>query len=78
MTHKKATVIDNWAIWGSANLDDLSLHKNHELNLATKNPVIVSQLTGILLEGQDKSYQVLEPIPTDVWDKLSRALSYFL
>ena len=78
MTHKKATVIDNWAVWGSANFDDLSLHKNIELNLATDDPEIVRALVDILLRGQDTSHEVLEPMSTGVWDSLSSALTNLL
>ncbi len=78
MTHKKATIIDNWAIWGSANFDDLSLHKNIELNLATDDPDIVAQLTAILLQGQDTSHEVLEPLPTRLWDRLSSGITNLL
>ena len=78
MTHKKATIIDNWAVWGSANYDDLSLHKNIELNLATDDAHIVEALTAILLEGQDTSHELLEPLPTKIWDRLSSAMSNLL
>lgn len=78
MTHKKATVIDNWAIWGSANFDDLSLHKNIELNLATDDQDIVNALLKIMLKGQDSSHEVFEPMSTSVWDSLSSALTNLL
>ncbi|MFU8781186.1 MAG: phospholipase D-like domain-containing protein [Kiritimatiellia bacterium] len=78
MTHKKATIIDNWAIWGSANFDDLSLHKNIELNLATENPGIVGELETILVQGQDTSHELLEPLPTRIWDNISSAITNLL
>ena len=78
MTHKKATLIDDWAFWGSANKDDLSLHKNMELNLATDHGPTVAELESILLEGQDTATEVLDFIPTGTWDRLSRRLTNLL
>ncbi len=78
MTHKKATIIDNWAVWGSANYDDLSLHKNIELNLATDETGIVEELVAIMLEGQDASHELMEPLPTKIWDRLSSTMSNLL
>lgn len=78
MTHKKATIIDDWAFWGSANFDDLSLHKNLELNLATQHADTVAALAAILIEGQDLSPELLEPLPTGVWDALSSMISNLL
>lgn len=54
MTHVKAAVYDQWACFGSANFDDLSLHKNYELNIFTDNPEIVRQVKEELLEGGQK------------------------
>jgi cardiolipin synthase len=54
MTHVKAAVYDQWTCFGSANFDDLSLHKNYELNLFTDNPEIVRQVKEDLLEGGQK------------------------
>lgn len=54
MTHVKAAIYDQWACFGSANFDDLSLHKNYELNIFTDNPEIVRQAKGDLLEGGQK------------------------
>jgi cardiolipin synthase len=51
MTHVKAAIYDQWACFGSANFDDLSLHKNYELNLFTDDPTIVRQIKEDLLEG---------------------------
>ncbi|MGE4488227.1 MAG: phosphatidylserine/phosphatidylglycerophosphate/cardiolipin synthase family protein [Kiritimatiellales bacterium] len=59
MTHVKAAVYDQWACFGSANFDDLSLHKNYELNLFTDNPEIVGEITkNLLLDGQQRSTEV--------------------
>lgn len=78
MTHKKATIIDDWALWGSANFDDLSLHKNLELNLATRHGPTVDALAAILLEGQDLSQELQAPLPTGVWDALSSMITNLL
>jgi cardiolipin synthase len=61
MTHVKAAVYDQWACFGSANFDDLSLHKNYELNLFTADPEIVWQIKNDLLEGGQK-------ISTEIFD----------
>ncbi len=75
MTHKKAMLIDDWVFWGSANMDDLSLHKNTELNLATSDEAIVEALHAILLAGQDEATELLDPVSTRVWDHLSSRLT---
>jgi cardiolipin synthase len=54
MTHVKAAIYDQWACFGSANFDDLSLHKNYELNIFTADPEIVRQVKEDLLEGGQK------------------------
>jgi len=62
MTHVKAAVYDQWACFGSANFDDLSLHKNYELNLFTDQPEIVRKVKEDLLEGgQALSVELLDP-----------------
>jgi cardiolipin synthase len=59
MTHVKAAVYDQWACFGSANFDDLSLHKNYELNIFTDNPEIVRQIkTKLLEDGQKLSTEI--------------------
>jgi cardiolipin synthase len=79
MTHVKAAVYDGWACFGSANFDDLSLHKNIELNLCTDDPGFVRQIeTQLLLDGQDQSKEIKEPLPTSFWDELSRRVADFL
>ncbi|MBM4152107.1 MAG: phosphatidylserine/phosphatidylglycerophosphate/cardiolipin synthase family protein [Kiritimatiellaceae bacterium] len=55
MTHVKAAVYDQWACFGSANFDDLSLHKNYELNIFTDNHAIVRQIKQDLLEGGQRA-----------------------
>jgi cardiolipin synthase A/B len=61
MTHVKAAVYDQWVCFGSANFDDLSLHKNYELNLFTANPQIVEDISKNLLEdGQTRSKEIFK------------------
>ncbi len=43
-SHVKASIIDNWACVGSANLDGLSLRINGELNIAYSDPEAVETL----------------------------------
>ncbi len=50
MTHLKATLCDDWATYGSANYDTLSLRMNLELNVATSDPRIVSALARRVFE----------------------------
>lgn len=50
MSHLKAAVFDGWACVGSANLDQLSLRINKELNLATSVPEAVEALVEALFE----------------------------
>lgn len=76
MTHVKGLVVDGWAIFGSANLDDLSLHKNNEMNLCTQDAAFVKEFeTAVLLEGQDRSHEILDPLPSEIWDVLLRRLT---
>jgi len=61
MTHVKAAIYDQWACFGSANFDDLSLHKNYELNIFTDNPDVVHQVHEKLLKnGQELSKEVFD------------------
>jgi cardiolipin synthase len=61
MTHVKAAIYDQWACFGSANFDDLSLHKNYEMNLFTDNPETVRQVKEDLLEGgQNLSTEIFD------------------
>lgn len=50
MTHLKATVCDDWAMFGSANYDTLSQRINVELNLATSDPRTVHTLATRVFE----------------------------
>jgi cardiolipin synthase len=44
MTHVKAAIYDGWACFGTANFDTLSLKVNKEVNVATSDQRIVSEL----------------------------------
>ena len=65
MSHIKAAVFDGWACLGSANLDNLSLRVNKELNVATSHPPAVDELLTTLFDSYyhterhkyDTSYQ---------------------
>lgn len=50
MTHLKATVCDEWAMFGSANYDTLSQRINVEMNLASSDPRMVNTLATRVFE----------------------------
>jgi len=58
MTHVKAAVYDGWSCFGTANFDDLSFHKNYEINLSTYEKEITLDLEEFLLEGQQQAKEV--------------------
>lgn len=75
MTHVKALLVDDWACFGSANFDVLSLRLNREANLGTSNPVFVRQLKEDLFETDfAKSRELQEPLSVGWSDYLSDAL----
>lgn len=79
MTHVKAAVYDDWACFGSANFDDLSMHKNFELNLATSDPVFVKEIEEkLLLQGQRLSKETLKPEQVTFFDSLSWEMKDYL
>ena len=51
MTHVKAAIYDGWACFGSANMDNLSLRVNQELDLATSDPGAVARLRAQLFDA---------------------------
>ena len=79
MTHVKALVADGWATFGSANFNKLSLRTNHELNLATSDPGIVSELARDLFAVDfAKAHELTEPIEVSWTDELvDRILTQF-
>jgi len=79
MTHVKAAVYDQWACFGSANFDDLSLHKNYELNIFTDNPEIVREVKDDLLEdGQKLSTEIHDAGEIRWLDLFTARLSQYL
>ena len=79
MTHVKAAVYDQWACFGSANFDDLSLHKNYELNIFTDNPAIVREVKEELLEGGQKlSTEIHDAGEISFIDFFTASLSQYL
>jgi phosphatidylserine/phosphatidylglycerophosphate/cardiolipin synthase-like enzyme len=66
--HGKAAIFDGWACFGSANMDDLSLRVNQEVNLATSSPEVVAELRERLFERDfARSREIVEPRPVG-WD----------
>jgi len=79
MTHLKAAIYDGWASFGTANFDDLSLHKNIEINLFTETPEFVKDFENcILLDGQDRSLEVDRILPTTFWDEVDKGMADFM
>lgn len=79
MTHVKAAVYDQWACFGSANFDDLSLHKNYELNIFTDDPEIVRQVKDDLLEdGQKLSTEIFDSENLSWMEFFTARLSQYL
>ena len=65
MSHIKASIIDGWACFGSANLDRLSLKINKELDIATSSASVVNTLKERIFE-QDfaRSREMTEKLPS--------------
>lgn len=62
INHAKMVIIDDyWASFGSMNLDPLSLIANHELNVATTDPILVRDLKTIAKSWQDQATIVSDP-----------------
>jgi len=79
MTHVKAAIYDQWACFGSANFDDLSMHKNYELNLFTDNPAVVRQVREELLEnGQQLSKEIFKAERLNLGDFFSARIAQYL
>ena len=79
MTHVKAAVYDDWTCFGSANFDDLSLHKNYELNLFTDNPEVVRQVREELLEkGQLRSKEIFDTKDRSLSDIFNARIAQYL
>jgi phosphatidylserine/phosphatidylglycerophosphate/cardiolipin synthase-like enzyme len=78
MTLVKAAIFDGWACFGSANYDDLSLHKNYELNITTFDKNFVKCLENkVLIDGQKKSKEIFKPVKVGFLDHLFSNLADF-
>ena len=70
-SHIKAASYDGWVCFGTANYDDLSLHKNYEVNLATSDPLFSEKFEKeVLINGQNLSSELLEPFKIEVSDRI--------
>lgn len=57
--HTKIVIVDdNWATFGSFNLDNLSFVYNHEANIITTDIMCVSDLKEIFSEALDESHEI--------------------
>jgi cardiolipin synthase len=63
MSHLKAALVDGWAMFGSANLDKLSLRLNLETNLASSDPSVAAALMDQLFEPDFARARELEYPP---------------
>ncbi|MGA8051736.1 MAG: phosphatidylserine/phosphatidylglycerophosphate/cardiolipin synthase family protein, partial [Burkholderiales bacterium] len=70
MTHVKAAIYDGWACFGSANMDNLSLRVNRELDLATSDPAAVARLREQVFEAdfsRSREITEIEPLGWSVY-----------
>ena len=66
MSHLKAAIYDGWACVGSANLDNLSLRVNREMNLATSHaPAVRALMERVFEPDMERATELTEPVPTD-------------
>ena len=79
VSHIKAASFDGWVCFGTANYDDLSFHKNFEVNLATSDPVFSEKFEQeILLDGQDISSELKESYKIEISDRITYQLKDYL
>lgn len=63
MTHVKASLFDDWAVIGSANVDKMSLYINREMSLGIDDPALINELQTRLFETDfNSSVELLEPL----------------
>ena len=67
MSHLKAAVFDGWACLGSANIDQLSLRINKEINIATSHPEAVDALVETLFERDFAASPEMEEVFAERW-----------
>jgi phosphatidylserine/phosphatidylglycerophosphate/cardiolipin synthase-like enzyme len=76
MSHLKAAIYDGWACLGSANLDNLSLRTNREMNVATAHPPAVEELFARVFEpDMQLALELTEPLPEHWLDYLAELLA---
>ncbi|MGB5717308.1 MAG: phosphatidylserine/phosphatidylglycerophosphate/cardiolipin synthase family protein [Gammaproteobacteria bacterium] len=76
MSHLKAAIYDGWACLGSANMDNLSLRTNREMNLATSHPPAVDALREQVFHvDMEKSVELTAPLPSNWSDYLAELLA---
>ena len=76
MTHVKASIVDGWAMVGSANLDKLSLRDNNEANIATSHPQTVKALKERLFETDfERSHELKKKLPAGPGYQLAEAVA---
>ena len=76
MSHLKAAIYDGWACLGSANMDNLSLRRNREMNLATAHPPAVDALREQVFHvDMEKSMELTSPLPSNWSDYLAELLA---
>ncbi|MHC4849825.1 MAG: phospholipase D-like domain-containing protein [Planctomycetota bacterium] len=76
MSHLKAAVYDGWACIGSANMDNLSLRVNREMNIATSHAPAVERLVERVFEPDlERSQEMTEPVKTDLSHFFAELLS---
>jgi cardiolipin synthase len=77
-SHIKAASYDGWVCFGTANYDDLSLHKNYEVNLATSDPLFSEKFErDVLIKGQNISTEQIEPFTIEMSDRITYELKDF-
>ena len=76
MSHLKAAIYDGWACLGSANMDNLSLRMNREMNLATSHPAAVDELFArVFAPDMERAVELTEPLPSNWTDYLAELLA---
>jgi cardiolipin synthase len=76
MSHLKAAIYDGWACLGSANMDNLSLRMNREMNLATSHPPAVDELFArVFAPDMERAVELTEPLPSNWSDYLAELLA---
>ncbi|UCC56127.1 MAG: phosphatidylserine/phosphatidylglycerophosphate/cardiolipin synthase family protein, partial [Gammaproteobacteria bacterium] len=76
MSHLKAAIYDGWICLGSANMDNLSLRTNREMNLATSHPAAVDALREQVFDvDMENSVELTSPLPSNWLDYLNELMA---